>query len=127
MICIVCTSAYLGNRMADALRRRGEQVCTYTENIRKKSGLLQNMTRAFSCDWLMQMLQTEEVSRVYFDCAYFTDSATFRKISPHTKFIALSSLFEEARINMALCCGAKDFLMQPFSTDDFDEVYERTK
>jgi len=60
-------------------------------------------------------LINENVRLVFFDTGLFTDTAVFRKKSPDTKFVAISSIGSESLAERALICGASDFLLCPFT------------
>lgn len=98
MICIVCKSEFLAEQI--------RSICTLHINERVK---------ILPLSLLMPTLANEKVRTVLFDSNLFTDTAVFRKKSPDTKFIAVSSIGSETLAEKALICGASDFLLCPFT------------
>ena len=64
---------------------------------------------------IISTLINENVRLVFFDTGLFTDTAVFRKKSPDTKFVAITSIGSESLAERALICGASDFLLCPFT------------
>ena len=96
MICIVCKSEFLAADIrAICLSHVNETIKILPQSL------------------LLHTLTNEDVRLVFFDSSLFTDS--FRKKSPHTQFVVISSIGDEGLAEKALICGASDFLLCPFT------------
>ena len=98
MICIVCKSEFLA---ADI-----RAICL--SHVNETIKILPQVS-------LLHTLTNEDVRLVFFDSNLFTDTASFRKKSPHTQFFVISSIGDEGLAEKALICGASDFLLCPFT------------
>ena len=98
MICIICKSEFLASQIKMICCSHGKEA---VEILPQSS--------------IIGTLINENVRLVFFDTGLFTDTAVFRKKSPDTKFVAISSIGSESLAERALICGASDFLLCPFT------------
>lgn len=96
MICIVCKSKFLSSQIKEICSRY------VSEKI---------LEVPFSN--LLAILKTEKVRLVFFDCAFFTDSAEYRRISLSTRFIVIAGAGFEVEAEKAICCGASGVILCP--------------
>lgn len=98
MICIICKSEFLASQIKMICCSHGKEAV----KILPQSSIISTLIN-------------ENVRLVFFDTGLFTDTAVFRKKSPDTKFVAISSIGSESLAERALICGASDFLLCPFT------------
>ena len=98
MICIICKSEFLASQIKMICCSHGKEAV----KILPQSSIISTLIN-------------ENVRLVFFDTGLFTDTAVFRKKSPDTKFVAISSIGLESLAERALICGASDFLLCPFT------------
>jgi len=98
MICIICKSEFLASQIKMICCSHGKEAV----KILPQSSIISTLIN-------------ENVRLVFFDTGLFTDTAVFRKKSPNTKFVAITSIGSESLAERALICGASDFLLCPFT------------
>ena len=98
MICIICKSEFLASQIRMICCSHGKEAV----KILPQSSIISTLIN-------------ENVRLVFFDTGLFTDTAVFRKKSPDTKFVAITSIGSESLAERALICGASDFLLCPFT------------
>ncbi len=98
MICIICKSEFLASQIKMICCSHGKEAV----KILPQSSIISTLIN-------------ENVRLVFFDTGLFTDTAVFRKKSPDTKFVAITSIGSESLAERALICGASDFLLCPFT------------
>lgn len=111
MIVVICRSAFLASSIAGMIPT--EQVVWTSKNSSHEDTM----------QWLASLLCEQNIGLVIYEPSFFVDPSPFRKKSPATSFIVLTSPGEETTGTEALACGAAALLAKPVDVNAVHGVF----